>query len=174
MDSLIAYGSLSGSVLSTVVTLYFWFVRARGERPNLRAYVIDREFFLGGSSAEKRQVGVKVGLVVANYSTLPNAILRAKLQGRTKTGAWLDVANLAFDKLTPLPFNLAPLHTVLLRLGGNFTFPYSAPLEDGNKTIGNYLREHLTEPRLVRLELHSLNDRIDVYELTLPDVATGA
>ena len=58
MESLLSYASISGSVFSTIATFYFWLVRARGERPNLKPYAVDREFFLGNSSAEKRQITI--------------------------------------------------------------------------------------------------------------------
>lgn len=167
MDSFVAYASFVGSAFSTVATAYFWFVRARGERPNLRPYVIDREFFLGAMTPDSRHIGLKLGLVVANYSTLPNALLKATMQVRGRTGQWLAVADFAFDKATPLPFNLPPLTTVLLRLNGTLTFPFAAGLEDGNKTVANYLREHVAEPRMVRVELHSLKDRVDTVELRI-------
>ena len=169
MESLLSYASISGSVFSTIATFYFWLVKARGERTNLKPYAVDREFFLGNSGAEKRQIGLKMGLVIANYSTLPNAILKVKLQLRGRGEQWIDVAGVAFDKQTPLPFNLPPLHTVLLRLNGTLNFPYAANLEEGNKALGNYIREHLAEPRMARLELHSLNGRVDTTEFALPD-----
>ena len=67
--------------------------------------------------------------------------------------------------------NLPPLHTVLLRLNGTLNFPYAANLEEGNKALANYLREHIAEPRMARLELHSLNNRVDTTEFALPDAA---
>lgn len=171
MESLLSYASISGSVFSTIATFYFWLVKARGERPNLKPYAVDREFFLGAMNAEMRQIGFKVGLVVANYSTLPNSILKAKLQVKGRGDRWIDVTGLTFDKQTPLPFNLPPLHTTLLRLNGTLTFPYAASLEEGNKALGNYVREHLAEPRMLRLELHSLNNRVDTAEFALPEAA---
>jgi len=169
MESLLAYASFGGSAFSTLATFYFWLVKARAERTNLKPYAVDREFFLGTSNPQMRQVGLKLGMVVANYSTLPNALLKAKLQCRGRGDQWLDVGGLTFDKQTPLPFNLPPLHTTLLRLNGTLSFPYANALEDGNKTLANYLREHLAEPRMVRVELHSLNDRVDTIEIALPD-----
>jgi hypothetical protein len=169
MESLVAYASLGGSVFSTIATFYFWLVKANGERPNLKPYVIDREFFLGASTPQQRQIGFKVGLVVANYSTLPNSILKASLQCRGRDGAWIDVAALSFDKQTPVPYNLPPMHTALLRINGNLIFPYTDTLEDNAKTLGNYLRTHLAEPRVLRVELQSLSSRVDRFEVALPD-----
>src|SRR6478735_426669 len=82
MDSYVAYASFVGSAFSTVATAYFWFVRARGERPNLKPYLVDREFFLGAMTPDSRHIGLKVGLVVANCSTLPSALLKATMQVR--------------------------------------------------------------------------------------------
>src|SRR5437868_1960188 len=74
MESFLSVATVGGSIFSTIATFYFWLVKARGERTNLKPYAVDREFFLGNGTAETRQVGFKAGIVVANYSTLPNAL----------------------------------------------------------------------------------------------------
>jgi hypothetical protein len=173
MESLMSMVSLGGSAVSFVATFYFWLIRANRERPRLRPYILDRDIFLGNSTAESRQIGVKVGLIVANYSTLPNAILRAKASLRGTNGQWVELGFLSIGKETPLPLNLSPMTTVLLRILGHLTLPYAADLEDGNKTVGNYLRKHIAEPRILRVELHSLNDRIDTFELILSEPKTA-
>jgi hypothetical protein len=71
--------SLVGPAISALATLYFWLVRARGERPKLKCELSDRELFLGAGTAEQRQIGLKLGFVVANYCTLPNAVLVVKM-----------------------------------------------------------------------------------------------
>ena len=169
MESLMSVVSLGGSAVSFVATFYFWLVRANRERPHLRPYVLDREFFLGNSNPDSRQIGVKVGLVVANYSTLPNALIGAKASLRGTNGQWVELGSVSIDKQTPLPLNLPPMTTVLLRILGHLTFPYAADMEEGNKIVGNYLRKHIAEPRTLRIELLSLNDRKDTFELILAD-----
>src|SRR4051812_22309103 len=98
MDAYMQYFSIAGSVFSTLITVYFWFVKARGERPNLQTYIVDREMFLGNSDAQYRQIGLKLGLIVANYSTLPNAVLGAQIAIQKRDGTWHDVEGVAFDQ----------------------------------------------------------------------------
>ncbi len=166
MDSYASYIGMVGSAASMLTTLYFWMVRRRQEQPCLKPHLVDKEFFLGMSRGEVRQIGVKLGIIVANYSVLPNAILGARLWLRSKDG-WLEVGQLAFDKQTPQPFNISPLQTVILRLTGTLSFTYSDTLEAGNKTVANYLSEYLAQPLELKLELQHLNDRADAHVLTL-------
>ncbi|MFL5330345.1 MAG: hypothetical protein ACJ8C4_15700 [Gemmataceae bacterium] len=168
MESYLAYFGAVGSVASMLATLYFWVVRVRREQPSLKPYLIDKEFFLGNSRDGVRQVGIKIGLVVANYSALPNAILGARMWIRLKKASQ-KVAHLKFDLQTPQPFNLSPLNTALLRLTGTLSFPYRDDLEAGGATLTNYLTEFLAQPLRLKLELQHLNDRVDVAVLTWPD-----
>lgn len=154
--------SLAGSVFSTACTAYFWLVKVRREQPLLRSQLADREIFLGNGGTEVRQIGLKVGLIVANYSLLPNALLGARLWIKQRDGHWQETQNLSFDKQTPLPFNLPTLQTVLLRLNGTVSFPTSAALEEAgtsNKILTAYTEHYLAEPRELRVELQGLNDR---------------
>jgi hypothetical protein len=173
MDSYLHFLGLAGSAFSTLATLYFWLIRMRQERPCLRAHLVDREIFLGTSRDDERQLGLKVGVIVANYSTLPNAILGARLWVRLREG-WQEVGRLAFDKQTPQPFNLPPLQTVLLRLTGTLSFPYQASLEEGSKSVANYLQRFVHEPLELKLELRHLNDRTATEVLTVPSEAERA
>src|ERR1700733_2452003 len=106
MEAWIPYVGLVGSVFSTVLTVYFWLVKASRERPNLQAFAADRELFLGNQTAGKRQIGVKLGVVIANYSTLPNAILGVAVAVKLKDQTWLPLEDVTFDKQTPLPCNV--------------------------------------------------------------------
>ena len=170
MDSYLSYAGAAGSAVSRMTTLYFWFVRMRKEQPCLKPYAADKEFFLGISRDGVRQIGVKVGVIVANYSALPNAILGARLWIR-QTEGWLVVDNLAFDKQTPQPFNIPPLQTVLLRLTGTLTFAYQDALEEGSKTTANYVLAFMMQPVEMQLELVHLNDRADVHVLSYSEEA---
>lgn len=166
MESYVSYLGVVGSALSMLTTAYFWFVRIRKEQPNLVPHLVDKEFFLGISRDGVRQVGLKIGFIVANYSILPNAILGARLWIRVKDG-WQEVGSLAFDKQTPQPFNLTPLQTTLLRLSGTLSFPYQDELEGTNKALANYLAAFLGQPLEIKLELQHLNRRADAHVMTL-------
>src|SRR5690348_9648640 len=120
MEAYMAYIGLAGSVLSTLATLYFWLVRMRHEQPCLRPYLVDSEFFLGLGRDNVRQLGMKAGIAVANHCVLPNALLRIRLWVRRHDG-WQEVEHLSFDKVTPQPFNIPPMQTVLLRVAGSLS-----------------------------------------------------
>ena len=168
MDSYISYFGAAGSIASMVATLYFWLVRVKREQPCLKPHLIDKEFFLGNSRDGVRQIGVKVGVIVANYSVMPNAILGARLWIRLKKGSQ-EVGQLTFDKQTPQPFNIPPLQTVLLRLNGTLTFPYQDSLESGSNAAANYVNEFLAQPLRVKLELRHLNEQADKHVLNWPE-----
>jgi hypothetical protein len=173
MESYMSYISFAGSAITMLTTLYFWLVRVRREQPQIKPYLADREFFLGVCREGARQIGVKVGVIAANYSILPNAILGARLWIRLRDG-WQSVDHVAFDKQTPQPFNLSPMQTVLLRLGGTLTLPYQDDLEQGSKTMSNYMDRFIAQPLEMKLELRHLHDRADVHRLTLQSGQEGS
>jgi hypothetical protein len=158
MDTMSMF-SMAGSAFSTLATGYFWLVRNRREKPNLRAYVADREFYLGRGGAENRQVGCKLGLIVANYSILPNSLLGVALAVKRKDGGWQAVQGMTFDPQTPLPFNIPPMQTVLLRMNGYLSFPNVAELESSASILPGYLERHLADPRQYQVQLRALNNR---------------
>jgi hypothetical protein len=158
--------SLSGSVFSTAWTAYFWLVRVRRERPALKPYLVGREIFYGVQRPPNRQLGIKLSLVVANYSLLPNALLGARVWLRRGDGGWQPVQNPAFDARTPLPFNLSPAQTALLGVNGTLWFPIDDQLEDGG--LPAYLRHHLGESREIKVELLGLNGKPHTSVLTEP------
>jgi len=157
MDTMSLF-SAAGSGFSTLATAYFWFVRNRREKPSLRTYLADREFYLGRGGAENRQIGFKLGLIVANYSVLPNSLLGVTLAVKRKDGGWHPVQGMTFDPQTPLPFNIPPMQTVLLRVNGHLAFPNEDAIEKSNTILGGYLDKYIADPRLVQAKLRSLND----------------
>jgi hypothetical protein len=144
---------LFGSILTMVTTAYVWLAKLRNERARLKAFLTEQQFFPRRQVAEVREVGVHLSVIVANHSTLPNALLgaRAWLQGRE--GGCLEVQGLGFDERTPLPINLPPLQTVLIRLRGWVSFPVSQGLEADSA----YLSHYLADGRPLELELRALH-----------------
>jgi hypothetical protein len=69
-----------------------------------------------------------------------------------------------FDDKTPLPFNVPPLQTVLLRLNASMVFPMTDELERGGPAA--YLNHHFGNPRRLKLELLGLGKRRHVRDLT--------
>jgi hypothetical protein len=166
MEAYMPYISLAGSVLSTLATLYFWLVRMRHEQPCLKPYLVDKEFFLGLGRDDVRQIGMKAGIVVANHSVLPNALLRIRLWVRTQEG-WQEVERLSFDKQTPQPFNIPPMQTVLLRATGSLSFPYQDALEGDSRTVANYLKTFVVQPVEIKMEMQHLQKRSDAQMLPI-------
>jgi hypothetical protein len=162
--TLTAAVSLSTSLFSAGFTLYYWLVRARAERPNLHAYLVERAGHLGYMKGETRCINLALGVVVANYSSLPNALLGVKVAAVRKEGGLQEAAKVTFDEKTPMPFNLPPLQTVMLRVNAGVLFPMTDELERGGPAA--YLNHHLGNPRRLKLELTGLGRRRHTIQLT--------
>ena len=176
MESYLSYVGVAGSAMSMLATLYFWLVRVRDERPSLTPYFLDKELFLGMSRGDTRQLGLKVGVVVANDSILPNSILGVRMWVRVRDG-WLEVGNVTLDKQTPMPLNLPARQTTLVRVTGTLSFPYQDALEQGSKTEANYANAFLTQPLEFKVEIRHLRDLPETHVITVPapspEAATG-
>jgi hypothetical protein len=155
-----------GTALSFLWTGYFWLVRVKRERPDLRPYLADQEWFLGSTVGETRQVGVKLGVIVANYSSLPNALIGVRLWLRSRDRRWVPIEGLAFDPKTPLPFNVPAMQTVLVRLTGRVAFPSTNDIEGDSTTLAKYLERYAAKPREIGVELRGLRDYLSTAELT--------
>jgi hypothetical protein len=164
MDAYMTYFGFAGSVLSMVATFYFWLVRMRQERPCLKPYLVEQEFYLGLGRDNVRQIGIKAGIIVANHSVLPNALLGIRLWVRGHEG-WQEIEHLAFDKQTPPPFNIPPMQTVLLRVAGAMSFPYRDALEGDSKTLSSYLATFVVQPVEIKVDMQHLTNRADAQEL---------
>jgi hypothetical protein len=163
---IMSMASMAGSAFSTVATAYFWLVRARREKPQLRSYLVNRELFYGLQRPPDRHIGLKLGIVVANYSLLPNALLGVDLWFKGRNVAWLAVHNTTFDKQTPLPFNVPSMNTVLLCVNGTLPLPIDNQLEDGG--LPAYLGHHLAEPREIKVQLRGLQGKLYTEVLKVP------
>jgi hypothetical protein len=169
-SSTMSITSMLGSAFTFLWTAYFWLVRVKRERPNMRPYLADQEMFLGLSVGETRQVGIKLGLIVANYSSLPNSLLGVRLWLRQRDGGWLAIENLTFDAKTPLPFNVPAMQTVLIRVAGRVAFPTANEIEGTPTTLADYLERHLAVPREIGVELRGLGDHIATGELKVEEI----
>lgn len=160
MESEFSVVSLAGSAFSTACTAYFWFVKARRERPDLSAHLLDHEFFLSLGKSETRLVGCTLGIIYANNSILPDAVLGLRVWVRTTDGGWKLTEDVICDSSTALPLNLPPQQTCLLRLTGQLHFPRDAELEGESSIAGGYLKRHLAAPREFKVETLGLNDHV--------------
>ncbi len=115
------------SVFSVLMTGYFWFVKARRERPDLQIYQL-RDFRSslrrGTEPNTKRLCLTQVdgcGVLIANNSTRQNSIIRFECfltSGESKLkGRWGYV-----DNDTP-PWNIGPESTISLCLACFFDVP---------------------------------------------------
>lgn len=157
--------SLTGSIFSTTCTGYFWFVKVRREQPNLKCFLHDHDLFLGNGRGDTRGIGMNVNVIVANYSTLPNAVLGVKLSVKLKEGQWQPLTGVTCDKGSPLPLNINPLQTTILRLSGRLTFATVDEAESQRDIVGAYGKNYLIQPLEFQIELTSLNNRVESSQL---------
>jgi hypothetical protein len=157
--------SLAGSVFSTACTAWFWFVRVRRERPNLTAHLLEHEFFLAHGTGERRSIGCKLAVVLANNSILPDAILGARVSVRTAAGTWLPLEGLVCDASAPLPINLPPQQTGIIRLAGRVSFALSADAEGTRTALQTYLQQNLASPIQIQVETLGLHDSTSTFTL---------
>jgi hypothetical protein len=164
---MMSIASMAGSAFSTAATAYFWLVRARREKPQLKSYLVNRELFYGLQRPPDRHIGLKLGIVVANYSLLPNALLSINLWFKRRDDTWHPVHNPTFDKQTPLPFNVPSMQTVMLWVNGTLAFPIDDKLEEGG--LPGYVDHYLTDPREIKVQLRGLSGRLYTEVLSYPE-----
>ena len=130
-----SFFSMAGSAFSTLATGYFWLVRARREKPNLRPHVADRDFFLGSGSADSpdRHQARRDRRQLQSLAQRPARRQCGSASRRRHLAA--GGARTTFDAATPLPFDVPSMQTVLLRINGYLSFPTLADLETGSKTL---------------------------------------
>ncbi len=116
-EQLLDMVSLSGSVLATGITLFFWLVKARREKPLLRSYAVGSLDAAQAPSAKDGHVRNTFFYrgVVANYSTLPNAVIGVRVRVKMRSGEWVE-AQVSAEKEQQLPLNVSPLQTAPLVL----------------------------------------------------------
>lgn len=168
--------SLGGSAIAVISTFYFWLVRAKGERPHLVIHPIghltgfammasddgDTYRRLGGPP-ERTFLKYGLRLAIVNNSSLPNALLDARVWIEMADGKWrlMDVAHPEPGE-SLFPVNLGPLttHGVVLALatGG---FELADTSFAGRDAAGG---DALPRRVPIRVELTGLGDRKFKYE----------
>jgi hypothetical protein len=140
--------SLVGSVATAAATAYFWAVRVRREQPNLKIYACERatEVNLGVYRGETRGLQFRAGVIVANYSSMPNAAIAVEVALKRRDGSWEEVPA---PRATGLPFNIPPMTTAKLELEWSVTLPALAaaetlrPVEIGRAYLDHYYADAL-------------------------------
>jgi hypothetical protein len=152
--------SLIGSAASAAATAYFWAVRVRRERPSLKLYSADRatEINLGVYRGETRGLQFRTGVIVANYSSLPNAVLAAEIALKKRDGSWEEVPS---ARATGLPLNVPSMTTVRLEVEWSVTLPSLASAEElrGSDVIRSYLDHYYAESRRFGVSIWALGNR---------------
>ncbi len=164
MEALSSYVSLGVSICTAGATFFFWIVKAKQERPNLKIYAADPQFagHAQSSSSDPIRLTFEVKTVVANYSTLPNAVLGVQALVKMRDGSWHE-AETRIDPRTPLPLNIASLQTVKLELSLTVTVP-AVPEGDACKNTHEayalYRDRFVAQPLQVKVALRTLGERM--------------
>jgi hypothetical protein len=165
-EQLINFASLMGSGFATILTAYFWLVRSQRERPDLRFFLaapLDANLSRARSGADGRvDCGVFVKCVVANYSMLPDTLIkvRAKLLGRD--GQWIT-CHVSTEEHTSLPINVPGMHSTLMQL----ILQFEAPGELSGSTTASRREtalDQLASPPRIQVELWGLSDKAHTHE----------
>jgi hypothetical protein len=162
MENVLGVVSLVGSVFATVSTVYFWLVRARQERPQLKVHLaapVGADSLAAGPGAPPNTARSQFSLkaVVANYSALPNSVLGVRAWVKGRDGDWKPAATSLDDKSQP-PFNLPPLHTVPLSITATVNVP-EQPDTAPKLSRREAALQSVAEPVQVMLELTALNEK---------------
>jgi hypothetical protein len=169
MEAFSSYFGLAVSICSAIATFVFWVLKASRERPNLKTYLAEPQ--IGGwaqsSYGDSIKLAFEAKTVVANYSTMPNAVLGAQAAVLMRDGSW-RTAETRIDAKTPMPFNLAPLTTVKLDLSFTVTVP-SVPEGDTcrntQETFALYRDLCFALPLQVKVALTTLGEKQFADEL---------
>jgi hypothetical protein len=174
METFMKVVSLVGSGFATASTLYFWLIRANRERPQLKTYLtspFDASFLAGSGDTMRSQFYVKA--VVANYSTLPNAILGARTWVKARDGSW-QLATTIFPEKNQVPCNLAPLQTVPLQITTTIVVPAPAEGTPRPASQREAAFQSVAQPVEIKVELRCLGDKHFTDVLTTTSTVTSA
>ena|SRR5438105_4104316 len=151
--------SLFGSAASAAATAYFWISRFRREQPNLRIYPAAQtpDVILGVYRGETRSLQFKTSAVVANYSSMPNAVISVELGMKRRDGSWADIA---IVRAAGLPLNVPPMTTARLELEWSVMLPSLAPAEAlrANEITNAYLEHYYATPAKFGVSIWALGE----------------
>jgi hypothetical protein len=151
--------SMVGSAASIAATFYIWFSKFRRERPNLRIYPSDQsaEINLGVLRGDTRGFQFRFSGVIANYSSLPNAVLGVELAMKRRDGSWEEIPA---PRAAGLPLNVPPMTTVRLDLEWSVQLPAldSAERLRANEIPRAYLEHYYAARRRVGVSVWALGE----------------
>jgi hypothetical protein len=170
MDALASHVSFAVSIVTALATFYFWLVKARQEKPQLRIYQAEAQLpgHAQSSCSDPIKLSFEAKSVVANYSSLPNAVLAVNTWVKMRDGSWQE-AETRLDPKTPLPLNVPPLQTVRLDLSLTIAVP-ALPEGQGCKntheTFALYRDRCIWQPLEVKVALKTLGENLFADVLT--------
>lgn len=188
LETLREYVALGGSLIAVASTFYFWLVRANRERAQLTAHIVapltgcvlmneDYETLRRVNPGEGKVCAKYfLSLAVVNNSSLPNALIGAKVWMQFFDGpsdaqlTWkaMDVQPIHPD--TPLfPINLSPLSTASLPL--YLAAAINGTIDGGFTRRAISAAEALPQPVPVRIELLGVNHQ--TFQIDLSDIGDG-
>ncbi|HKB01936.1 MAG TPA: hypothetical protein VKD90_06930 [Gemmataceae bacterium] len=165
--------SFAGSAASVGVTGYFWLVKMNRERPRLQLEVVDHLSYvdLGNCAEDERWLCFRLGLVVVNESSLPNAVLNVGVSFMPrKTGTWLEVEGVRPVRGSTFPLNLPALQSGLLTIEWDMKFPVLNDAEDRDgpqEIVDAYLQKHWKLPDRVAVVVRGVRDKAFATEVPL-------
>lgn len=167
--------SLVGSTASLGITSYFWFVKANREKARLLCDSVPHVTFvdLHQCTDETRWLNFQLGLVVVNESSLPNAVLNAKVFAKSKKNGLQEMTDVRPVPGTNFPVNLPPMQSGMLKLEWYLSLPYSESAEnsgDPAAMVKSYLKENWTASEELRVQLQGLHGQC--FTCTVPLVGS--
>jgi hypothetical protein len=147
--------TLLSSVVSAAITIYFWFVRIRNERPDVRVFHSNSHFDIGTCRGETRFLPFRIDIIVANYSVLPNAILQGKLRWKTREGTWEEKS----CSVSTMPLNIPPSQCSSISFSGTLALEGASAIEKGDDRttiIASQLTHWFSQPMMFEVELKTL------------------
>lgn len=90
-ETVLEFFTLISSGFATVITLYFWLVKSRKERPWLKVYWggLEKASLKDGDTPGTVSCCYRIRPVVANYSVAPNAVLDVRGWVKGTDGNWV-------------------------------------------------------------------------------------
>lgn len=171
MDALSSQLSFGISVTTALITFYFWIVKARREQPRLRIYQAEGQAggYAHSSYGDPIKLVFDVKSVVANYSTLPNAVLGVQAKVKMRDGSWRE-AETRLDAKTPLPLNISAMQTVRLDMSVTLALPAvpeGETCKNTHQTFTLYRERCVAQPLQVKIALKTLGEKLFADVLTM-------
>jgi hypothetical protein len=147
-------------------------VKMNRERPNLQIEGVDHvshvDFAHG--TAEEQWLNFRLGLVVVNNSTLPNAVLGTVVKVMPRgAGSWQLVEGVRPARGSAFPVNLPALQSGLVTLEWEMRFPAleTEGMERADEIVAAYLTENWKFPDRVTVDVRGLQGKTFTAPVTL-------